>query len=124
MKEEEERPSKRHKTDSSKRRPPATPERESGKQKIVIKGLLSSRERDDFERKLHFLSLERDAILDATIFAMEHAEHFEEVVDLIASGLLHPTLIPIAKIAHLYLISDILHNSALTIQYVWRYRSA
>jgi hypothetical protein len=150
---EEERPSKKHKGDKP-RSHPSSEKDSSSKSKAGIRGLLSSRERDECERRLHFLTLERDDIFEFTIFAMEHAEGYEEVfsdlfrsflslsfsltcfeffpffllflqvVDLICASLLQPSLPVFSKIARLYAISDILHNSSLTIQYVWRYRSA
>ena len=44
-------------------------------------------------------------------------------MDIIVESLLHrETSVP-AKIARLYLLSDILHNSALSIPNAWKYRS-
>jgi len=85
--------------------------------------ILSSRERSDFERKLAGLTLERDDIFDATIFALEHGDGAEEVIELLTESIQQPQMPVFSKIAHLYLISDILHNSSLPIQNAWKYRS-
>lgn len=46
-----------------------------------------------------------------------------QILDIIVESLLHrETSVP-AKIARLYLLSDILHNSALSIPNAWKYRS-
>ncbi len=55
-------------------------------------------------------------------FALEHAQAAEEITRiLIESLLLHTTPVP-RKLARLYVVSDVLHNSAAPIPNAWRYR--
>ena len=53
---------------------------------------------------------------------MERADAAEEVVDLIVMSLVGPEATVQKKIARLYLVSDILHNSSSGRTNVWKYR--
>jgi hypothetical protein len=46
-----------------------------------------------------------------------------QVAEMVVASMLHPTVPVFAKIARLFLISDILHNSGLPVQNAWKYRA-
>lgn len=72
---------------------------------------LSELERDRFEDLLRQLTVERAAICEAMVFALDNADAAGEVVDILAQSLsLAETPVPL-KVARLFLASDILHNS-------------
>ncbi len=71
------------------------------------------------------LTLERQKIKEAMGFALEHADTSTEVVQVIADWLTVEATkdIPIPiKVARLYLISDILHNSSAPVPNASSYR--
>lgn len=85
---------------------------------------LGRRSKERFEAMLRCLTLRRERIARATAFALEHANAAEEVTELLIQSLLIPaTPIP-RKLARLYVVSDVLHNSAAPIPNAWKYRSA
>jgi len=115
--------------------------------------LLSPKDRARLDNILLHLSMERASIAEGMLFALDHVEAADEVrqprqpcfsgcangacsarfcpvlelgrqiLDVIVESLLHrETSVP-AKLARLYLLSDILHNSALSIPNAWKYRS-
>ncbi len=72
---------------------------------------LSDLERDRFEDLLRQLTVERAAICEAMVFALDNADAAGEVVDILAQSMsLAETPVPL-KVARLFLASDILHNS-------------
>lgn len=78
----------------------------------IDKGHLSATDRDRLEDKLRNLTAEREAIADSMVFCLTHADAAEEVVECIQESLgILETPIGI-KIARLFLVSDILHNSS------------
>lgn len=73
---------------------------------------------------LRSLTLRRERIARITAFALDHAAAYPAVVGLLTASLLRPST-PIArKLARLYALSDILHNSGTPISNAWRYRAA
>jgi U2-associated protein SR140 len=67
--------------------------------------------RKRFEAMLRAMSGKRAEIARAMEFAMTHAESADEVAELVCQSLkLDGTPVP-RKMARLYLVSDILHNS-------------
>ncbi|XP_074657715.1 U2 snRNP-associated SURP motif-containing protein-like isoform X2 [Tubulanus polymorphus] len=76
------------------------------------KGQLTDSQRDRLEDMLREMTPERSKIGDLMVWCLDHAESAEEIVECIAESLsILETPIP-KKIARLYLISDILHNSS------------
>jgi U2-associated protein SR140 len=68
------------------------------------------------------LSGRRGELARCMAFSLEHAEAAAEVTDLIVSSLLvEGTPVP-RKVSRLYLICDILHNSAIPLPGAWRFR--
>ncbi|KAK0485775.1 hypothetical protein IW261DRAFT_1452000 [Armillaria novae-zelandiae] len=75
-----------------------------------------------FEAMLRALSGKRGEIARCMAFSLEHAEAAHEVADIIiASLLVDSTPVP-RKVARLYLICDILHNSASSVPSAWKFR--
>ena len=90
----------------------------------------------DFVELLQCLSFERERIMEAMGFAMDNAEHSSQLTDIIdqfmettaleaaAGKKKAPLAAANSKVAVLYLVSDILHNSsAATVKNAWSYRS-
>jgi U2-associated protein SR140 len=84
---------------------------------------LSEDQRDDFEDLLRGLTMNRQRIRDAMGFAIDNAEAASEVVQVMTEALtLAETPIP-TKVARLFLVSDILHNSTAPVRNAHAYRS-
>lgn len=74
--------------------------------------LLGLQARKRFEAMLRSLTLRRERIARAMCFAITHAHAAEVVVRILLRSLLIPTTPLPRKLARLYVLSDILHNSA------------
>lgn len=75
-----------------------------------------------FRYLLDHLTVQRPAICEAMVFALNHAKSADTLSLLIAQ---HPVPSPEALKARLYLASDVLYNSnALNVQNAWTYRPA
>ncbi|KAG8907953.1 hypothetical protein FRB99_001461 [Tulasnella sp. 403] len=86
------------------------------------KGILGRRAERRFECMLRSLTGRRGEIGRCMAFSLEHADAVGEVVNIIISSLMvESTAVP-RKIARLFLICDILHNSAATIPNAWKFR--
>jgi U2-associated protein SR140 len=84
---------------------------------------LSDAERDKLETALRRLTAERADIGDAMVFALSRAEAAQEIVECISESLtILETPIP-SKIARLFLVSDILHNSSAAVRKASLFRS-
>jgi hypothetical protein len=96
----------------------------TGASRTVRKGKgLSEGQRDDFEDLLRGLNTHRPRIRDAMGFAIDNSEAASEIVQVLTEALtLDETPIPI-KIARLFLVSDILHNSTAAVRNAHAYRS-
>lgn len=71
---------------------------------------------------LRALSGTREDLARCMAFSLEHAEAANEVSDIIVASLVvDGTPVP-RKISRLYLICDILHNSAAALPMAWKYR--
>jgi len=94
------------------------------RRKGVKRGKLTSSHRRKFQTILRNLNLERGSILNAMVFAIEHAEAADDIITILCNSLLlNTTPIYPTKIARLYLISDILHNSSASAPNAWKYRT-
>ncbi|KAG4305828.1 hypothetical protein PORY_000738 [Pneumocystis oryctolagi] len=78
--------------------------------------------RRHFDWLLREISYRRGNIARAMSFAIEHASAADEIVEILISSLILPRASISTKIARLYLVSDILHNSSIAIPNVWKYR--
>ncbi|KFB37755.1 AGAP005006-PA-like protein [Anopheles sinensis] len=88
------------------------------------KGNLSLAQRDRLEDLIRHLTPERQKIADAMIFCIEHADAAEEICECITEALSSNETLVKKKVARLYLISDILHNSAVKVQNASFFRKA
>ncbi|KAF9926155.1 U2 snRNP-associated SURP domain-containing protein [Linnemannia zychae] len=93
-------------------------------EKAAIRGTLSRGERSFFEAQLRMLTTQRRSVGRAMLFCMQHAEAADEVVDILAASMTLTTTPQNVRLARLYLISDILHNSSISLPNVWKLRSA
>ncbi|KAJ3154695.1 U2 snRNP-associated SURP domain-containing protein [Geranomyces variabilis] len=88
------------------------------------KGTLARHQRERFEHMLRKLTLDRGRIGQAMIFCLDHAEAADEIVATIAKSLLiASTPVFPTKVARLYLLSDVLHNTATPLPNAWKLRA-
>ena len=73
---------------------------------------------------LRGLTLRRERIARITAFALDHASSYPAVVSLLTASLLQPSTPIPRKLARLYALSDVLHNSGTPISNAWRYRAS
>ncbi|KFM28327.1 U2 snRNP-associated SURP motif-containing protein [Auxenochlorella protothecoides] len=79
-------------------------------------------QRDRFEDCLRRLTMAREDICAAMMFALEMADSAAEVAEILSDALTLPeTPIPL-KVARLFLLSDILHNSTAPVRNASRFR--
>jgi hypothetical protein len=72
---------------------------------------------------LRKLTFERGAIAKTMAFAIDHSDAADEIVEIICKTLIiKETPIP-TKVARLYLVSDILHNSSVSVPNAWKFRT-
>eukprot|EP01138_Halocafeteria_seosinensis_P000255 gb/GECG01000261.1/.p1 GENE.gb/GECG01000261.1/~~gb/GECG01000261.1/.p1 ORF type:complete len:1036 (+),score=168.71 gb/GECG01000261.1/:1-3108(+) len=86
--------------------------------------LLSQKEFRKWVRKLRRVSLQRDSICDAMVWALEHASKARSIVDMIRQSMTKRTAPAPTKVARLYLLNDILHNSTASVRNASVYRNA
>ncbi|GAU91945.1 hypothetical protein RvY_04101 [Ramazzottius varieornatus] len=82
---------------------------------------LSPEKKEQLEKVLAELTAERNSVADAMVFCIDHRDTSEDIVNAICNSLMNETDSPMKKIAKVYLISDILHNSGQ--QNAWYYRN-
>lgn len=92
--------------------------------KDAKKTCLTDSQREKFEDILRGLTPERNKILEAMIFCIDHAIAAEEIADCISESLSLPETPLYKKIARLYLTSDILHNCCVKVANAHYYRKA
>lgn len=85
---------------------------------------LSNEDYDIFKDMLYHLTTDRSSIKQAMGFALDNTEAYEEVVNILKESLMVPSTPPPAKVARLYLVSDILHNSGAAVKNASLYRTA
>ena len=84
---------------------------------------LSDEQYDAFEGLLRTLTASRAKVAEAMALALDCAESSGDVVELLQGSLL-VTETPInVKVARLYLLSDVLHNSAAPVPHASTYRT-
>lgn len=83
---------------------------------------LTDRQRDHLEDMLRTITTDRAKIGELMVWCIDHASCSAEIVECISESLsILETPIP-TKIARLYVLSDILHNSAAKVPYASNYR--
>ncbi|CAG8679757.1 28107_t:CDS:10, partial [Dentiscutata erythropus] len=89
----------------------------------VPKGTLGPKAKHRLEVMLRKLTYERGVIAKAMAFSIDHSDAADEIVDIICKTLvIKETPIP-TKVARLYLVSDILHNSSVSVPNAWKFRT-
>jgi len=83
---------------------------------------LSAADRDALVEILRHASVARDDVRDAMEFAIERAECAADVVDIVTASLLNLDTPKAAKLARLYVVSDVLHNCSAPVRGVQTYR--
>ena len=87
------------------------------------KGRLTDEEYDELSESLKNLTMSRDSICNVMGFALDCSEAAVDIVDVIMTSMLSPETKLQHRLAHLYLISDILHNSTAPVQNASLYRT-
>ena len=92
----------------------------------IMRGRLSPTQRAALVNKLRGLTVERASIADGLLFALDHSEAAEDVVQVLVDSLTRPhTESRVeAKLARLYLVSDILHNSSAAVPKASHFRTS
>lgn len=85
--------------------------------------VLSEDDIEDFENLLQALSVSNCSVREALGFVMDRAEGVVEMIDLIRDSILLPTLTIASKVARLYLLSDLLHNSMSQLKHASSFRT-
>eukprot|EP01041_Mallomonas_annulata_P005425 gene5425-10875_t len=98
-------------------------ERMRAKERGNHRAYLSDDTYDEFEGMLQKLSVGRGSIVEAMGIALDNADCAEEVVGILKESLLVPTTPFPVKVARLYLLSDILHNSGCHVKNASNYRT-
>lgn len=86
------------------------------------RGRLGTLARKRFEVMLRALTGKRGEIGRCMVFSLDHAEAASEIADIITSSLLVDSTAVPRKVARLFLICDILHNSAASVPFAWKFR--
>ena len=100
----------------------STDNEEMKETETVSRTKLSPLARKRFKAMLRAMTGKRGEVARCMAFCLEHGEAAAEVSNIVISSLLvNSTAVP-RKIARLHLISDIVHNSAVTLPSAWKYR--
>jgi U2-associated protein SR140 len=97
-------------------------ERERAKVRHSKKNSLSDLEYDEFSEILAKLTVSRSDILNGMGFALDGADMAADIVAMLKKSLLVIATPAPLKIARLYLLSDILHNSGADVKNAASYR--
>ncbi|CAO3679763.1 unnamed protein product [Umbelopsis ramanniana] len=89
----------------------------------IPKGNLGRVAKRRLEIMLRKINFQRGKIAKAMAFAINHADAADEVIDIVCKSLVSDETPLSQKIARLYLVSDILHNSSVHVTNAWKYRS-
>ncbi|ORX62265.1 hypothetical protein DM01DRAFT_1331713 [Hesseltinella vesiculosa] len=91
-------------------------------QQSLPKGQLGKVGKQRYEVMLRQVTLQRGTIARAMAFAIDHADAYDEVINITVKALVGTNATVTATIARLFLVSDILHNSGVHVTNAWRYR--
>jgi len=84
---------------------------------------LSDTQRDRFEDMLRGLTAERDSICNAMAFCLDNAESAHEITEILTEAMTIPETPANLKVARLFLLSDILHNSTAPVKNASNFRT-
>eukprot|EP00922_Rhytidocystis_sp_ex-Travisia-forbesii_P025381 GHVS01037260.1.p1 GENE.GHVS01037260.1~~GHVS01037260.1.p1 ORF type:complete len:825 (-),score=208.96 GHVS01037260.1:293-2767(-) len=85
---------------------------------------LAEEDRDYLEDLLRHINKLRSSICEVMTFCLDHADSAHEIAECLMESLTLPKTNIDTKMARLYLLSDILHNSSSSRPSAWAYRSA
>ncbi|EIE80139.1 hypothetical protein RO3G_04844 [Rhizopus delemar RA 99-880] len=88
----------------------------------VAKGTLGKIAKQRLAILLREVTFQRGTIARAMAFAIDHSDAATEIVNILCKSILVPDSPLSAKLARLYLVSDILHNSSVHVSNAWKYR--
>ncbi|OBZ83902.1 U2 snRNP-associated SURP motif-containing protein [Choanephora cucurbitarum] len=88
----------------------------------VAKGTLGQIAKQRLGGLIREVTFQRGTIARAMSFAIDHSDAASEVVDVLSKSILIPDIPFSVKLARLYLVSDILHNSSVHVSNAWKYR--
>ncbi|KAG1118627.1 hypothetical protein G6F42_013154 [Rhizopus arrhizus] len=88
----------------------------------VAKGTLGQIAKQRLAVLLKEVTFQRGTIARAMAFAIDHSEAATEIVDLLCKSITVADSPLSVKLARLYLVSDILHNSSVHVSNAWKYR--
>ncbi|KAI9261756.1 hypothetical protein BY458DRAFT_439464 [Sporodiniella umbellata] len=88
----------------------------------VSRGTLGTIAKQRWTVLLREVTFQRGTIARAMAFAIDHSEAATEIVDLVCKSIVVPNSPLSVKLARLYLVSDILHNSSVHVSNAWKYR--
>ncbi|KAF1798121.1 U2-associated SR140 protein [Mucor lusitanicus] len=91
-------------------------------QDSATKGTLGQIAKQRLAVLLKEVTFQRGTIARAMAFAIDHSEAATEVVDLLCKSITVADSPLSVKLARLYLVSDILHNSSVHVSNAWKYR--
>uniref|UniRef100_A0A3P8WXF8 Zgc:163098 n=1 Tax=Cynoglossus semilaevis TaxID=244447 RepID=A0A3P8WXF8_CYNSE len=97
-------------------------EENSSPEEEVKKGQLKNEHKHRLETLLQELTPSREAIADTMLFCLDRADAAEEVVTLIVKSFSSIQTPLLKKVARLYLVSDVLHNSCAKVAGASYYR--
>jgi U2-associated protein SR140 len=97
-------------------------ERIRAKERLTRQAMLNEEDYDEFQDLLRDLTLSRRPIKVAMGFAYDKVESSEDIANMLKQSLLVAETPPPTRMARLYLISDILHNSGAPIKNASSYR--
>eukprot|EP00873_Tetraselmis_striata_P014120 jgi/Tetstr1/434384/TSEL_023485.t1 len=84
---------------------------------------LSDTQRDRFEDMLRGLSTERESVCTAMAFCLDNAESATEIAEIMTEAMTIPETPATLKVARLFLLSDILHNSTAPVKNASNFRT-
>ena len=84
---------------------------------------LSDVARQKLRSTLQTLTVDRRSICDAMVWILDHADYATEVAEILITALIASESPIILKIAHVLLLSDVLHNTSAAVRNVSRYRN-
>ncbi|XP_075878224.1 U2 snRNP-associated SURP motif-containing protein isoform X4 [Nelusetta ayraudi] len=97
-------------------------EEEAPSEEVVKKGQLSTEHRQRLETLLRDLTPSRGDVADAMLFCLQRTDAAKEVVRHVADSFSLPQTPLQKKVARLYLVSDVLHNSCAKVAGASYYR--
>ncbi|CEG73715.1 hypothetical protein RMATCC62417_09044 [Rhizopus microsporus] len=97
-------------------------EDEQAENEKVAKGMLGRIAKQRLAVILREVTFQRGTIARAMAFAIDHSDAATEIVNILCKSILVPDVPLSVKLARLYLISDILHNSSVHVSNAWKYR--